>query len=61
MNLATTPKCNDERRCFAKVNGRCGILIHSYKKGEKCPFNKPQREVTNGVYYELKKVTDEDL
>ena len=50
--------CNDTRFCFAKnlSSGRCEILIQrsandkGYPNG-KCPFCKPERNVTNDKYY----------
>lgn len=61
MSFATTPRCNDERVCFGKVRGRCGVLVSTYPRDKKCPFNKPEREITNGVYYELKRMTHGEL
>lgn len=60
--------CSDDRECFAKRKGvfdsyiYCKILTDGakpYPKGE-CPFCKPIREVTNGVYYEFKQMTKDD-
>ena len=48
MNL----KCYEERPCFAKERGRCALLKMTYKDGA-CPFCKPDRDVTNGVYYPI--------
>ena len=44
------PKCTDQRRCFAKEDGKCTILSSTY--GDKpCKFRKPVCDVTNGKYY----------
>lgn len=44
-------KCFDERKCFAREDGRCALLKHiDYKNGE-CPFCKAERSVTNGKKY----------
>lgn len=46
-------RCHDPRPCFARINGGCALIGYDkpmYKDGE-CPFCKPDREVTNGVYY----------
>jgi hypothetical protein len=47
-------ECKDKRKCFAKVprNFRtgCSILIKGYRDG-KCPFCKPDRDVTDGKRY----------
>lgn len=45
----STP-CFDERPCFAREGKVCRILHTSYRTG-KCPFCKPEREVTKGVTY----------
>jgi len=44
------PRCKDSRPCFARKDGHCVCLISTYPDG-KCPFCKPEMEVTNGVYY----------
>lgn len=44
------PKCKDTRPCFARKEGRCICLSETYPEG-KCPFCKPEMEVTNGVFY----------
>lgn len=53
-------KCVDSRQCFARKKSgdcmSCGILIpepgamNMYVDGE-CPFCKPKRDYTDGVYY----------
>lgn len=44
-------KCNDCRECFARTkDGKCTILVSGYENG-KCPFCKPDRDVTDGVTY----------
>lgn len=51
--------CNEPDRCFAKKDrfryGKptCSILSENYPEG-KCPFKKPIRDETNGVYYPCK-------
>lgn len=48
------PKCNDTRECFARHRlnpDLCGILQTTYEKDGDCPFCKPKRGETNGVYY----------
>lgn len=42
------PKCRQTGECFARDNGKCTILS---KTSETCSFQKPDREVTNGVRY----------
>ena len=40
-NKKKTPAiCHDERKCFARIYGRCVILTSTYAPGE-CPFCKP--------------------
>ena len=42
--------CGCEGRCFARgETGKCRILTVAYKGS--CPFQKPDRHYTNGVYY----------
>ena len=36
------PKCRDWRKCFARKEGKCTILIQTYNAGE-CPFAKVRR------------------
>jgi len=49
--MADYATCRDSRECFAKKEGHlCKILMESYEDG-KCPFCKPEREVTDGVRY----------
>ena len=52
--------CCDSRKCFAQKpykNGftECSILIRDGSpfayKDSKCPFGKPKRDYTDGVYY----------
>ena len=45
-------KCKEDGACFAKQHNRCQILNDPkvYGKGT-CPFQKPEREVTNGRFY----------
>ena len=46
-------ECTQEGKCFARSNrGHCRILKDGYEEG-KCPFQKPYREVTNGVYFPI--------
>ena len=51
-------QCNDRRKCFAK-NSRgggvymCSLLHETYDDG-KCPFCKPERNVTKGKRYAFK-------
>lgn len=44
--------CCDRNPCFArnKENRHCSVLSEAYPAG-KCPFQKEERGVTNGVYY----------
>ena len=43
--------CGCEGKCFARgESGRCGILTEAYKHND-CPFQKPDRRYTNGVFY----------
>lgn len=48
-------KCNCAGKCFAKIDGICTILKETPK--EKCSFQKPKRDVTNGIKYEFRKVS----
>ena len=46
-------KCNETGICFAQSRnhpGTCTLLSSSYPEGH-CPFRKPYRDETNGVYY----------
>lgn len=51
--------CNEEGRCFAKVDRNryskptCSLLYENYPEG-KCPFKKPIRDETNGIFYPCK-------
>jgi len=49
---ADRPNCMFEGSCFARVSGKCLALakVPKPRKG-KCPFQKPQREITKGVFY----------
>ena len=47
--------CNDRRKCFAKTSRggyfyTCSLLMENYDDG-KCPFCKPERNVTKGKRY----------
>lgn len=44
-------KCNDTRKCFAKVFGGCMVLDTTYPEGKQCPFCKPTRNITKGKKY----------
>ena len=47
-------KCKDSRPCFGRVNGGCtllGVNVKRMYEDGKCPFCKPHRDITNGVYY----------
>lgn len=48
------PVCKDKRICFAQEDvffkTKCSILRESYDDG-KCPFCKPDKEVTKGKKY----------
>lgn len=44
------PRCRDKRECFARENGKCTLLTEARKDGQ-CPFCKPKKEYTNGVFY----------
>jgi hypothetical protein len=48
-------KCNRTGKCFARVDGCCTILCEKMT-GEKCAFQKPKRDVTNGKRYEMRKM-----
>ena len=39
----TEPHCDDRRRCFARINGRCLVLVSTYEDGE-CPFCKEEKD-----------------
>lgn len=44
-------KCNDTRECFARGRGGfCEILRSVYPPG-KCPWCKPDENITNGKRY----------
>ena len=43
------PVCKIAGKCFAKREGRCEILRET--PDERCSFQKPVREVTNGKRY----------
>ena len=43
-----TARCYEGGECFAKRGGRCEILTKGLVP---CPFRKPVREITNGVWY----------
>ena len=56
------PRCAERGKCFAKTEeGTCEILHapnpHDYSKPPfkrgKCPFRKPDREITNGKRYPI--------
>lgn len=51
------PKCNDSRKCFGKTQtgSECKVLTRTYRDG-KCPFCKPERDVTNGRRYPYSKM-----
>lgn len=64
--------CVDSRECFGKIKDlnnktRCDILRETYVKDGECPFCKPEREYTNGVFYpyddpkEPKEEPDEEI
>lgn len=46
--VVPNPKCNENRTCFAKEDGKCTILLKNYPKG-KCPFRKSKREYERGM------------
>ena len=51
MKLEKLIKCNFNCDCFAlTVAGRCTLLSEKIEK-DRCPFAKPNRYYTNGVYY----------
>lgn len=39
----TEPHCDDKRKCFARINGRCLVLTSAYEDGES-PFCKEEKE-----------------
>lgn len=43
------PVCEDERKCFARKEGKCSILREIPE--QPCRFCKPKRNVTNGKTY----------
>lgn len=51
------PYCHTRGECFAKRNSIkndgviCVALSHTYGFNERCPFQKAEREVTNGEEY----------
>lgn len=49
----TEPHCEDKRKCFARINGRCLVLVSTYEDGE-CPFCKPAKDAK--VKYKAKAV-----
>lgn len=52
--------CEQNCECFAKTKDyicgfeltKCTILSRTDFGDRKCPFAKPEREVTNGIFYE---------
>lgn len=52
-----TTICIDERPCFARFESECTLLEDTYPEGE-CPFCKPERDVTNGVRYPMRREND---
>ena len=47
--------CQDSRECGMRIKkgehkGKCSALEYGYEDG-KCPFCKPYRDYTNGIYY----------
>ena len=46
-------ECPRKGRCFARTDtGKCSILSDvSYMDGEKCRFQKPDRDITDGKVY----------
>ena len=58
MSICENMTCNDPRKCFAKgPSGGCSLLIETYPTGVKCPFAKPDRQVTDGKFYPINKST----
>lgn len=61
----TKAVCNTEGPCFAKkeISGsmRCVCLHTTYPAGKKCPFQKPERDVTNGKRYPHRDLVREAL
>lgn len=50
----SSPECAREGECFARVGGRCLILHNTEFRSSKCPFQKPDRQVTNGKAYPVR-------
>lgn len=44
-------KCKCGGKCFARENGKCTILTKT--PDNKCSFQKPKRNVTNGNVYDF--------
>ena len=57
MAVRGLAECFQDGKCFAKtqIPGRkgffCGVLQSTYRPGRKCPFQKLERDITNGVRY----------
>lgn len=49
--MMISPMCYQTGECFARKNGACTVLMSTAFKGGKCPFQKPEREITNGKAY----------
>ena len=47
-----SPMCYQTGKCFARnKSGECTALMSTAFKGGKCPFQKPEAEITNGKAY----------
>lgn len=44
------PCCDKSGECFARTNGKCTLLVETYRNG-KCKFKKANANITNGLYY----------
>lgn len=51
--MARYYECNKEGKCFARTNGKCSLLTERVTGN--CKFQKPERDVTDGVRYPVKK------
>ena len=56
MSVYGDTVCHDPRKCFAKGDfGGCSLLLETYPEGVECKFCKPNRAVTAGKYYPIKR------
>ena len=46
-------RCDHAGECFGRVGAICVILKDTRFKG-RCPFQKPDRQITNGIQYPLR-------